>query len=327
MLEDNLYSEAKNFIDSYSNPLNFDLMIDQLKKITLINYQLNDCLEDVNISFDESMLFGKSGSVSKTNISFNKTRLETLINLKIDCNDKNHIKKIYEFYNNYDEKLSHNKYEICLYEFMKKYIAGGYEHHFAQMGSYKAIPYELLDTVFHENEHVFQYKYEKYLKNISECPNNSKSKLLLFTVLFNTIYSKLLKSDVCFEYERQNHIFPIEFDARYEAMVKANIIKQKFYPNDVNFAKHIINSSLLPDDFDVDKTCKKIFNDYENLYNLYETHCGKELNCANSFVIKNKKEIMQEIKNRYLTMQKIVIDNKKNLINQKNFMNKTKNVE
>ena len=122
-------------------------MIRQLKTITLINYQLNDCFEDINISFDESMLFGKSGSVSKTNISFNKTRLETLINLKIDCNDANHIKKIYEFYNSYDEKLSHNKYEIYLYEFMKKYIAGGYEYYFTQMGSNKTIPYELLDTI------------------------------------------------------------------------------------------------------------------------------------------------------------------------------------
>ena len=74
MLEDSLYTEAKRFLDSYSFPLDFDFMISQLKKITLINYQLNDCFEDINISFDESMLFGKSGSVSKTNISFNKTR-------------------------------------------------------------------------------------------------------------------------------------------------------------------------------------------------------------------------------------------------------------
>lgn len=314
MLEDSLYTEAKRFLDSYSFPLDFDLMISQLKKITLINYELNDCFEDINISFDESMLFGKSGSVSKTNISFNKTRLETLINLKIDCNDANHIKKIYEFYNSYDEKLSHNKYEICLYEFMKKYIAGGYEHYFTRMGSYKTIPYELLDTIFHENEHIFQYKYEKFLKNINECPNDLKSKLLLFTVLFNTIYSKLLKSNVDFEYERQNHIFPIEFDARYEAMVKLNIIKQKFYSNDTNFAKHIVNSSLLPADFDIDFTCKKIFNDYENLYNLYELHYGKDLYSANLFVINNKTKILQEIKNRYLTMQKIVVDNKKFLI-------------
>lgn len=147
------------------------------------------------------MLLGKSGSVSKTNISFNKTRLKTLINLKIDCNNKNHIKKIYKFYNSYDEKITHNKYEICLYEFMKKYIAGGYEHYFTQMGSYKTIPYELLDTIFHENEHIFQYKYEKFLKNINECPNDLKSKLLLFTVLFNTIHSKLLKINVDFEYD------------------------------------------------------------------------------------------------------------------------------
>lgn len=40
------------------------------------------------------------------------------------------------------------------------------------------------------------------------------------------------------------------------------------------------------------------------------------LNPANLFMIKNKTEILQEIKNRYLNMQKIVVDNKKSLINK-----------
>ena len=294
-----LYKKAKEFLQEFKLPLNFDRMIKQLTEISLLNFNEHNCKKDLKITFDESMLFGKSASISETSISFNKTRLETLVALKIDDLDSNHLKNIYAFYNDYGESLNHTKFEICLYEFMKKYIEGGFERYFAQMGNYKTIKYELLDTIFHENEHIFQREYLKYLFSSNDCPTDSKTTVLFFTMLFNKIYEELKRSKVEFLYDRENYMFPIEFDARYEAMASMKKLKQ-YFPNDILFAQYIVRSNIIPENFDIDKAVKQIFADYKDLYSLYCEKISNEFVVANEFVLKNKRKILKELERRYL---------------------------
>ncbi len=307
-----LYFKAKEFIENFKLPLDYEDLSKQLTEISLLNYKLHNCDKDIKITFDESILFGKSASVSGTSISFNKTRLETLLALKIDDSNPNHISKVYSFYNTYKTEENHSKYEICLYEFMKKYIEGGYERYFSQMGNYKTIKYELLDAVFHENEHIFQKDYEKYLNSADKCPTDNKSLALFFTVLFNEIYGGLKKNKIEFIYDRENYIFPIEFDARYEAMVNINKVKQ-YFPDDKLFAEHIINSNLIPENFDISLTVIQMFEDYERLYRLYNDKISNNYASANAFINKHKQAISDEFKRRYVEMNNIENANKPNI--------------
>ena len=306
-----LYKKAKEFIENFKLPFDYEKLSNELTEISLLNYKLHSCDKDIKISFDESMLFGKSASVLGTSISFNKTRIETLFAFQIDDSNPEHIKKIYDFYNNYNTKENHSNYEVCLYEFIKKYIEGGYERYFSQMGNYKTIKYELLDAVFHENEHIFQEEYKKYFNCANECPKDDRNIVLFFTVFFDEIYNKLKKSNVQFDYDRENYIFPIEFDARYEAMVSINKVKQ-YFPDDKLFAEHIVKSNLIPEGFNVRETVDKIYNDYERLYKLFEKELSNGFISADQFIKHNKNIITKELERRYCEMLNIVENNRNN---------------
>ena len=209
-----LFVKSKEFLENFT--LDFDELATKLHEIVKIIFSINKIDQDINITFDESKLFGKSGSVSDTNISFNKTRIQILETLKIDDLSKNHLKNLEIFYKNYtSKKLTESTYyEDILYDFIKKYKEIGAEQYFDMIGSYKTIKYEILDTIYHESEHILQDNYKKFLYT-KKIPNNKKSKVLIFTVCFNTIYEKLKKEKINFDYVRENYIFPIEFDARY----------------------------------------------------------------------------------------------------------------
>ena len=303
-----LYEKSKEFIDNFKFPLDYNELSGKLTEISLLNYKIHNCNKDIKISFDESRLFGKSASVSGTSISFNKTKIEILFAFKIDDSNSEHLKNVYDFYNDYNTTENHSEYEICLYEFMKKYIEGGYERYFSQMGSYKTIKYELLDAVFHENEHIFQEEYKKYFDCVNECPKDDKSIVLFFTIFFGELCKKLKKNNVQFVYDRENYIFPIEFDARYEAMININRVKQ-YFPDDKLFAEHIVKSNLIPESFNIRETVNEIYNDYEKLYDLFEKNITNNFAHVNKFLKKHKHIIINELERRYIEMLDIVKQN------------------
>jgi len=298
--------KSKEFLENFITPIKYNEVASQLIEISKQNLKHYNCFCDVKITFDESCLFGKSASIKNNHISFNKTRLEILNNMKIDCYDDNHLTKIYKFYNSYEEK-NHTEQEKCLYDFMKKYIDNGFERYFSQMGSYKTIKYELLDTIFHENQHIIQNIYKQYLDDIDNCPKDSKTLVLIFTMFFNEIYEYLLKNKVEFDYKRENYIFPIEFDARYEAMIKLNHIKEKYFSLDKSFSKYIVKSSLIPQKFDIEKTANMIFKDFENIYQLYFDNINSnKFKRVYNFIKSYKQTIIKEIVKRYEEMIDIV---------------------
>ncbi len=302
-----LYLSAKKFLENFS--LDFVKIKNELENIMKNDFSLLGINKNMSISFDESKLFGKSGSVSKTNISFNKTRIEMIMTLKIDDTDKNHIKKIENFYSNYDEKSQHSVFEENLYNFIKKYKEIGAEWAFECMGSYKRLKYEMLDVILHETEHIYQDEFKSYLL-ANQFPEDLRSKVLIFTILFNTIFEKLQKSDMILNYKRENHIFPIEFDARYETLKQLSEIKDLYFKEDKDFSKHLIKSNIIPKDFNAQETSKQIFEDYEQIYGLYKQNFGEESEEVNNFLEKNKPLIIFEFNRRYNEMINISLKEK-----------------
>lgn len=301
-----LFSKVKAFLENFS--LDFDKLQNDLEEILQLNFLLHNCNEKMENSFDESKLFFKSGSVSSDTISFNKSRIQALVDLKIDDLDKDHVKNINKFYNEYDKSQVHTNSQEIVYDSMKKYKEAGAERYFSQMGSYKTIKYDLLDTIFHESEHVFQRKYLKYLEN-NDYPTDTKSKLLIFTMFFNYLYEILRKNkNIDLNYTRENYIFPIEFDARYESFKLLNEIKTLYFENDIIFNKYIILSNIIPENFDIEKTSQQIFKDYENVYKLYIKNYSQDYKALNEFLIKNKNEIINCFIERYNEFKNITLD-------------------
>ncbi len=300
-----LFVKSKDFLENFT--LDFDELATKLHEIVKIIFSINKIDQDINITFDESKLFGKSGSVSDTNISFNKTRIQILETLKIDDLSKNHLKNLEIFYKNYtSKKLTESTYyEDILYDFIKKYKEIGAEQYFDMIGSYKTIKYEILDTIYHESEHILQDNYKKFLYT-KKIPNNKKSKVLIFTVCFNTIYEKLKKEKINFDYVRENYIFPIEFDARYTSFESMYKLYKLYFPKNVLLKKYLIKSIIIPKDFNINFNVNKIFDDYETLYNIYLDNFGKNLDLVDDYIKKYKEDIKIELIKRYKEMMKIV---------------------
>lgn len=304
---DILYLKSKEFLESFT--LDFDVLKEKLQEIMEIIFSMHKIKQEMIVSFDESKLFGKSGSVSVANISFNKTRIEMLSNLKIDDLDENHLAKMELFYKNYPIKSIHTEYEDILYDFIKKYKEeAGAERYFNMVGSYKTIKYEILETIYHECEHIIQDDYKKFLDK-KEFPKDTQSKVLIFITLFNTIYEKLRKANIEFDYTRENHIFPIEFDARYVSFKMMSELKDLYFYDDELLEKYLKKSIIIPKDFNILQTVNKIIEDYENLYKIYLETFGEEFVFVNDYIQKNKTEIKLEFTRRYDDMTILERDN------------------
>lgn len=296
---DSFYLKSKEFLENFT--LDFDVLKEKLHKIMKIIFSMHKINKEMTISFDESRLFGKSGSVSDTNISFNKTRIEMLSNLKIDDLDENHLVKIELFYKNYPFKSTRTEFEDILYDFIKKYKEAGAGRYFNMVGSYKTTKYEILETIYHECEHIVQDDYKKFL-DIKEFPNDTQSIVLIFTALFNTIYEKLRKANIELDYTRENYIFPIEFDARYISFKQLSELKDLYFQDDEIFEKYLKKSIIIPETFNVHHTVNKIIEDYDKLYEIYLQTFGEEFVFANDYIQENKTTIKQEFTQRYEEM-------------------------
>lgn len=299
--KEELYLAAKEFLTDFS--LDFEALAKKLEKVMKCYFALHGIQKSMTISFDESRLFGKSGSVSQTNISFNKTRIEMLVALHLDDGDPQHLKRLEEFYSGYGKKEEHSDFEQILFEFVQKYKDMGAEWAFEKMGSYKTIKFEMLDTILHESEHVFQSEFWNSLP--LAFPKNARGKVLTLTCLFNTMFEKMQKSGEKLDYERENHVFPIEFDARYESLKFLGEIKRRYFQGDKCFSNYLSKSNIIPKDFDAAKTARRIFEDYEKVYKLYSRKFSGEFEAANSFLQKNKSDIICELERRYKQMQNI----------------------
>ena len=294
-----LYLKSKEFLDNFT--LDFDILKEKLQEIMKIIFSKHKINKVMTVSFDESKLFGKSGSVSEKNISFNKTRIEMLSKLKIDDLDENHLVKMELFYKNYPIKTVHTEYEDILYDFIKKYKEAGAQRYFNMVGSYKTIKYEILETIYHECEHIIQDDCKKFLDK-KEFPSDTQSKVLIFTTLFNTIYEKLRKANIEFDYTRENYIFPIEFDARYISFKMMNELKDLYFQDDELLEKYLNKSIIIPKDFNILQIVNKIIEDYDRLYKIYLQTFGEEFIFVNDYIQENKTEIKLEFTQRYEEM-------------------------
>ena len=294
-----LYLKSKEFLDNFT--LDFDILKEKLQEIMKIIFSKHKINKVMTVSFDESKLFGKSGSISEKNISFNKTRIEMLSKLKIDDLDENHLVKMELFYKNYPIKTVYTEYEDILYDFIKKYKEAGAQRYFNMVGSYKTIKYEILETIYHECEHIIQDDYKKFLDK-KEFPSDTQSKVLIFTTLFNTIYEKLRKANIEFDYTRENYIFPIEFDARYISFKMMNELKDLYFQDDELLEKYLNKSIIIPKDFNILQIVNKIIEDYDRLYKIYLQTFGEEFIFVNNYIQENKTEIKLEFTQRYEEM-------------------------
>ncbi len=301
MDEKALYQKSEEFLDNFL--LDFDILKTKLQGIMENIFSMHNIKRKMSISFDNSKLFGKSASVSETNISFNKTRIEMLLALKIDDLDENHLVKMEMFYKNYPISPIRTEYEDILYDFIKKYKEAGAERYFNMVGSYKTIKYEILEAIYHECEHIIQDDYKKYL-NRKKIPSDFRSKLLIFTTLFNTIYEKLRKTGIQFDYTRENYIFPIEFDARFVSFKELSKLKKLYFQKDEIFEKYLKKTNIIPKDINILQIVNKIFEDYERVYKIYLETIGEEYVFINEYIQRNRIEIKKEFAKRYYEMIK-----------------------
>jgi len=132
----------------------------------------------------------------------------------------------------------------------------------------------------------------------------------IFVAVFGQIYTALKESNIPFDYERVNYIYPIEFDARYYAMAKMDIVRQKYYNQDSNFKRAIVNSNIIPLDTNVNQLCEQIFVDYLNLYSVYDGNLEHDNQKVHNYIMASKNEIIKELILRYETMLNIVKANK-----------------
>ena len=295
-----------DFIKTFTVPIDYTQLTNQLKLITQKNYSLHNIPYEPDIRFEDIATFGTCGKVlnqSKT-IVFNKKRIETILNLNIDCFDEKHLDNLWAFYNSYDNSSSHNEYQKCLYDFMQKYISLNVTEYFAQMGSFKNIPFELIETLLHENQHVFQ-KYFWTLFLNGEVEPNEKNAIMIFTMTFTSIFNQLKNRNIETNYARQNHIFPVEFDARYTAMHILSQLQVKHFKNNTTFNQGLKNSNIIPQDFDIEATADSIFSDYLMIYEKYQELSPDDYLSEHEFICKHKETIINEIKRRYHEMLSI----------------------
>ena len=301
-----LINLCADFIKNFTFPINYNQLATQLAIITKANYKLHNIPFEPDIRFEEMNAFGASGKVanqSKT-IIFNKKRIETILNLNIDCFDKNHLETLWNFYNTYQDSTPHDEYQEYLYAFMQKYISLNSTEYFAQIGSFKTIPFDLIETLLHENQHVFQ-KYFWTLFLNGEVEPNEKNAIMIFTMTFTSIFNQLKNRNIETNYARQNHIFPVEFDARYTTMHILSQLQVKHFQNNTTFNQGLKNSNIIPQDFDIEATADSIFSDYLMIYEKYQELSPDDYLSEHEFICKHKETIINEIKRRYHEMLSI----------------------
>ena len=303
-LFEKVYKNSKIFIENFEMLKDYSEISKHLKKIGENILKTKNIKESIKIEFEDNKAFGNCATEYPDKISFNKLRYDTIISLKLDCTSCNHLEKIYNFYNHYNENDNNTKFEICLYNFMKRYISLGLQDYFLQMGSFKTIKYELLETLFHEIQHAIQLNSNKY--SVEDCEStNPKDLILIFTTLFNTIYNKLLENNIQFHYIRENHCFPIEFDARYVALIMTECLRKKYFINDKLFIKSILHNDIIPKNVSFKELSKKIYSDFESLYKIYCLNFGTNYNKMFFIVNQHKNEIISQLIDRYEEMNKI----------------------
>ena len=299
-----IYEKSKQFLDNFNDLKDYSEISKKLEEICLCLLEKQNINKQIKVFFEDNKAFGNFATEYPDKLSFNKLRYDTIKTLKIDCTSNNHLKQLYDFYNNYDENADNSMYSICLCNFMKKYIGFGMQDYFAQMGSYKTIKYELLETLFHETQHVIQQDFnERYVNNNETL--NLKDIILMFTMLFNTMYHSLLDNNIQFDYVRENYYFPIEFDARYVALIMIENLRQEYFMNDKLFIKSILNNDILPKNVSFKELAEKIYEDFENIYKIYNMNFESSYDDLYCIVNKYKDEIISQFVNRYEEMNKI----------------------
>ena len=301
-----LLSLCANFIKGFTQPINYTKVKNDLESITQHNYDMCNIPFQPDIRFEEIDTFGTCGKVlnqGKT-IVFNKKRLETLINLNIDCFDENHLNNLWNFYDSFNDSSSTSKYQKCLYAYMQKYISLNVTQYFSQMGSVKNIPFELIETLIHENQHVFQQHFWTMLLNGNIEPTKQNA-TMIFTMTFQSVYNQLKNNNIENDYVRENYIFPIEFDARYTTMHILYELYKKHFNGDKIFYRSIVNSNIIPDNFDIESTVDKMFDDYLMVYEKFQAISPEMHKSEHDFICSNKHTIVQELKRRYSEMLSI----------------------
>ncbi len=308
-MNNNLLSISSKFLDDYK--LDFELLKKQLTNIMTNYLNTKNCKRKITIDFEDCNLFGKSGSVSSNKISFNKTRLQTLVNLQIDDTSPDIIQSLELFYNSYITQSPHSIYEENLYEFIKKYKAIGAERFFSQVGSYKTIKYELLETIYHECQHILQDEEIVDFENLI-----TSAPFLAFTKVCNKIFKEIKNSNIEYERNPDNHIFPIELDARYIALKLLTELRNKYFTDDEMFKIYLAKSIILPNDIDIIISAQLVYKEYERLFNTYQSNISTQFDEINKIINNHKSKIIENIIEIYSFMLKFKGETMEKRVNQ-----------
>ena len=105
-----LMNLINEFLENFKFPISYERIAVDLEKITAANYRAHECNFPVMVVFEPCEVFGRFGMVVDGHkIIFNRSRIDALVELKIDCFDSQHLDRIWSFYENYNNnKNFHN---------------------------------------------------------------------------------------------------------------------------------------------------------------------------------------------------------------------------
>lgn len=300
----NLIEQSREFLDGFTYPINYDELTEKLNALSMQvckDYGIPD--KFLQIEFIDDEKFGKVAQLSNSNVKINRLRIEALNYFKFDDTKPRKLKKfIKQFMNDYDEKSEHNQYEKMLYKFVENMMDYDGGRLIYQSGSYRTLQYDFLDIIYHENRHIKQKTFIPMLKDLSGFEPSVENLIFLFTMLHMELFSRLVNKKIIELRPPENHKYPIEFDARYASLITLEKLRSKYYPDDELFKKYMVNSVIIPEEFDVKKESAGLFEELEKYFKLEE---DKKYQQAYDLVCEYKQTIIKELERRFNEMIEI----------------------
>jgi len=250
---------------------------------------------DFRIILKDDDNLGRIASVnnSEKEMKLNYTRLLILEKYKMKSNDPNFVNWLNDFIINYENKDEHTEYETIIYNKVKD---PNWSKYLNYLGNYNYLPFEWIQAIFHENQHIKQKEKFEEIKNKTNLSNDDI--VYLFIKTYEDMKNKLTTIDKLENYKRDNSVYPIEVDAEFRAL---KLLKDYY---DVCNQKILLEEYFRFSDRTANMTkeeyINRIISDFNYLYSLCEKN---NIDCKIDYFrcIDNKEIILNYLFKTYET--------------------------
>lgn len=237
--------------------------------------------------------FGRIASVNikESKILINALRAELLEKYKIQSDEIGFEKWIDDFKQGYENGELKDNFNESIYQTI---VDQNWQDYIFKLGNFKYIPYEWIDAIFHETEHI---KQDEIAKKINEDKFEIKTEddaFCYFVYAFDKTYHFLRKRNLLGNFVRKNEYFPSEICSSLKTI---EIFIKYVEENDDDIAKKYLKFrdliSVSKEEFVL-----KVVSDFENLIKIalkYDEEFEKE----NKIYQENKNKIKSKLEKFY----------------------------